>query len=153
MRVCCFQPSLAVLERVVFPSSFPCVLTAMACSVVQLARRALVKFLLALAAACSVAVSVTQQSSDAQVGVAYRRIVKVVHPDKGGKVEDAQAAGRQRKVGSCKARCRCRSASRKQGSGATAQVTAQASRWRLMGDRSCGDCGPEGGPQQQVFGH
>jgi hypothetical protein len=62
----------------------------MACSAVQLARRALVKLLLALVTACSVTVSVTQQSSDAQVGVAYRRIVKVVHQDKGGKVEDAQ---------------------------------------------------------------
>ncbi len=41
----------------------------------------------------------------------------------------SKAAGRQRKVGSCKARCRCRSASPKEGSRATAQATAQASRW------------------------
>jgi hypothetical protein len=90
MRVCFVVSHLLLCLSVRVPIAISFVVTAMACSAVQVARRALVKLLLALAAACSVTVSVTQQSSDVQVGVAYWRIVKVVHPDKGGKAEDAQ---------------------------------------------------------------
>jgi hypothetical protein len=58
--------------------------------VVQTARRELVKVLLALASAYSVALALKQDATDAQVSSAFRRVVKAVHPDKGGKVECAQ---------------------------------------------------------------
>jgi hypothetical protein len=63
---------------------------AMPCSAVQVARRELVKLLMALASAYSVVLALTREATDAQVSSAFRRVIKAVHRDKGGKVEDAQ---------------------------------------------------------------
>ena len=56
----------------------------------QLAKRALVKVLLALAAVYGLVVSVSRDSADDAVKAAYRRVVKRAHPDKGGALADAQ---------------------------------------------------------------
>ena len=57
---------------------------------VQTAHRALVVVLLALAAVYSLVLVVTRDSPDRDVVLAYRRVVRKAHPDKGGKTEDAQ---------------------------------------------------------------
>lgn len=62
----------------------------MPCSAGQIARRALVRVLLSLAAAYGVPLGLERDASDTQVAAAYRRVVKAVHPDKGGNVSDAQ---------------------------------------------------------------
>ena len=62
----------------------------MAASLVLLAKRALVSLLLALAQQHGVRVSVTRDSADTAVEAAFRAVVKKVHPDKGGRVADAQ---------------------------------------------------------------
>ena len=56
----------------------------------QTARRALVKVLLSLAAVYAVLLSVTRESNDADVLAGYRKVVRKVHPDKGGQTADAQ---------------------------------------------------------------
>ena len=56
----------------------------------QAARRSLVRVLLALAATYGVTLSLTKDSGDAQVITAHRKVVRKVHPDKGGKTADAQ---------------------------------------------------------------
>ena len=53
----------------------------------QLAKRAFVKVLLALAAQYSVSLQLTRDSPDAHLLPAFRRVVKKVHPDKGGREE------------------------------------------------------------------
>ena len=57
-------------------------------STTQLAKRALVKVLLALASAYYLTVCVNRDSSDAAVRAAYKRVLLKVHPDKGGSNED-----------------------------------------------------------------
>jgi len=62
----------------------------MAASLVLLAKRALVSLLLALAQQHGVRVTVTRDSADSAVEAAFRAVVRKVHPDKGGRVADAQ---------------------------------------------------------------
>ena len=62
----------------------------MVASKVLVAKRALVKLLLALAAAYSLVLNVNRDTSDADVLKAYRRVALKVHPDKGGGVADMQ---------------------------------------------------------------
>ena len=57
---------------------------------VQLAKRTLVSLLRSLGRAYGVPLTVTRDSADSAVTAAYRRNVLKVHPDKGGRVEDAQ---------------------------------------------------------------
>jgi tRNA G26 N,N-dimethylase Trm1 len=57
-------------------------------SVVEKAKRALVKVLLALAAAYNVRVQVQRDSSERVVTTAFKRVALKVHPDKGGTAED-----------------------------------------------------------------
>ena len=56
----------------------------------QLAKRAFVKVLPALAAAYGPELHLNRDSGDDAVSAAYRRVMKRVHPDKGGPVADAQ---------------------------------------------------------------
>ena len=56
----------------------------MVASAVQVAKRALVSLLLALAHQYGVCVKVTRESPDPLVEKAFRCIIKKVHPDKGG---------------------------------------------------------------------
>ena len=62
----------------------------MVLSAFQIAKRAFVKILLTFAAQYQVSLAVTRDSADKEVLAAYRRLVKRVHPDKGGKKEDQQ---------------------------------------------------------------
>ena len=57
---------------------------------IALAKRALVSLLLAFAQQYNVSVNVNRDSSDQGVEAAFRSVVKKVHPDKGGRVADAQ---------------------------------------------------------------
>ena len=59
-------------------------------SVVEQAKRALVAALKSLARTYGVRVDLTQDSSDAAVSSAYRRVFRRAHPDKGGSAEHAQ---------------------------------------------------------------
>ena len=68
----------------------------MVASAVQVAKRALVSLLLALAHQYGVCVKVTRESPDPLVEKAFRCIIKKVHPDKGGCVEHAQQLQRAR---------------------------------------------------------
>ena len=56
----------------------------------QLATRALVQVLLALAAAYGVDLRVNRDSSEDAIKDAHRSVVRRVHPDKGGALADAQ---------------------------------------------------------------
>ena len=56
----------------------------------QLAKRAFVKVLLVLAATYGFSLHINRDSGDDAVSAAYRRVMKRVHPDKGGAVADAQ---------------------------------------------------------------
>ena len=56
----------------------------------QVAKRAFIKLILALAASYTVSVLLTRESTDSQVVSAFRRLVKRAHPDKGGRTEDVQ---------------------------------------------------------------
>ena len=62
----------------------------MGLSVVQAAKRAFVKVILALALQYELALKVNRDSEDNEVLAAYRRLSKKVHPDKGGRTEDQQ---------------------------------------------------------------
>ena len=62
----------------------------MVLSAVQIATRAFVKILLALAAQYQVSSKISRDSADKEILAAYRRVAKKVHPDKGGKKEDQQ---------------------------------------------------------------
>ena len=57
-------------------------------STTQLAKRAFVRVLLALASAYLLSITVNRDSSDASVRAAYRRVLLKVHPDKGGSNDD-----------------------------------------------------------------
>ena len=50
---------------------------------VQIAKRALVSLLLALAQEYGVCLTLKREDSDALINAAYRKVVKRVHPDKG----------------------------------------------------------------------
>ena len=56
----------------------------------QLAKRAFVKVLLALAVTYGSSLHINRDSADDAVSAAYRRVTKRAHPDKGGPVADAQ---------------------------------------------------------------
>ncbi len=60
-------------------------------STVDLAKRALVKLLLQLAAAYHIALSLTRDSPATAVKSAFRKVAVKAHPDKGGGVEHQQA--------------------------------------------------------------
>ena len=62
----------------------------MVVSAPQLAKRAFVKILIAFATQYHVALTLTRESADKDILAAYRRLLKKVHPDKGGKKEDQQ---------------------------------------------------------------
>ena len=62
----------------------------MAATPLQLAKRAFVKVLLELASQYCVSLQLTRDSPDAHLLPAFRRVVKKVHPDKGGREEDAK---------------------------------------------------------------
>ena len=62
----------------------------MVVSAVQQAKRLFVGLLLALAKQFSVPLDLRRESEDAQVQAAFRKVVRKVHPDKGGNVRDAQ---------------------------------------------------------------
>ena len=62
----------------------------MVLSAVQIAKRAFVKILIAIATQYQVSVNVSRDSPDKEILAAYRRVVKKVHPDKGGRKEDQQ---------------------------------------------------------------
>ena len=66
-----------------------CVIMAGA-SPVQLAKRAFVVVLRALAAVYTIGLSVTRDSSDRDVEKAFRKVAARVHPDKGGSTSDSQ---------------------------------------------------------------
>ena len=71
----------------------------MVLSAVQIAKRAFVKILLAFATQCQVSVNVSRDSADKDILAAYRRVVKKVHPDKGGKKEDQQKLQDAKRMG------------------------------------------------------
>ena len=60
------------------------------CSPVQLAKRALVVLLRALAITYGLQLDVTRDSSDDVVTKAFRKLAVKVHPDKGGSTQDSQ---------------------------------------------------------------
>ena len=62
----------------------------MVLSAAQIATRAFVKILVAFAAQYQVSVTISRDSSGKDILATYRRVVKKVHPDKGGKKEDQQ---------------------------------------------------------------
>ena len=62
----------------------------MPASQLQLAKRAFVRVLLALAAACGAHLSVHRDSDDTALLKAYKCMIRKVHPDKGGRTKDAQ---------------------------------------------------------------
>ena len=57
---------------------------------VQVAKRSLVKVLLALAVVYNVTLSISHDSADAGIPRAYKKVVLKTHPDKGGTVTDHQ---------------------------------------------------------------
>ena len=59
-------------------------------SAVELAKRALSAALKSVARTYDVRVDLTQDSTDAEVRSAYRRVFRRAHPDKGGSAEHAQ---------------------------------------------------------------
>ena len=61
----------------------------MAASVVQLAKRAFIRVLLAVAAQYQVPLNINRDALDKDVVAAYRCLARRVHPDKGGRHEDA----------------------------------------------------------------
>ena len=71
----------------------------MVLSAVQIAKRAFVKILLAFAIQYQVSVNVSRDSADKDILAAYRRVVKKVHPDKGGKKEDQQKLQDAKRMG------------------------------------------------------
>ena len=56
----------------------------------QLAKRAFVKLLLALAAVYGLVVNITRDSADTEIVSAFKRVARKAHPDKGGSNEDSQ---------------------------------------------------------------
>ena len=71
----------------------------MACSPVQLAKRALVTLLLALARQYAMpALPLSRDSPDKVVMESFKKVAKKVHPDKGGATEDAQKLNEAREA-------------------------------------------------------
>ena len=68
-------------------------------SVVELAKRALAAALKSVARIYDVRVDLNQDSTDAAVRSAYRRVFRRAHPDKGGFAEHAQRLSRAK--GAC----------------------------------------------------
>ena len=64
-------------------------------SVVELAKRALAAALKSVARTYDVRVDLNQDSTDAAVRSAYRRVFRRAHPDKGGSVEHAWVGSEQ----------------------------------------------------------
>ena len=64
---------------------------AMATSISQLAKRAFLTILLALARQYGVDTGVGRDSEDSLLDAAFRKVIRRVHPDKGGKTQDAQS--------------------------------------------------------------
>ena len=62
----------------------------MVVSAAQQAKRAFVKVILFLVASYCIQVAVSRESTDGEVLRGFRRLVKLVHPDKGGRTEDVQ---------------------------------------------------------------
>ena len=56
----------------------------------QVAKRALVKLLMTMAAMYGLNLGVSRSSPDAEVTRAYRQAMKKIHPDKGGNPQHAQ---------------------------------------------------------------
>ena len=56
----------------------------------EVAKRAFVSLLLVLARSYSLAVDVRRESPDADLLRAFKRVSRVVHPDKGGRLQDQQ---------------------------------------------------------------
>ena len=54
-------------------------------------RRALVKVLVSSASLYGVLLLARRESTDDQVLAGYKKLIRKVHPDKGGKTEDAKA--------------------------------------------------------------
>ena len=55
-----------------------------------MAKRALVKLLLRLAVAYHLVVSINRDADDDKVKAVFRKVVLKAHPDKGGRLADAQ---------------------------------------------------------------
>ena len=60
----------------------------MGASAAQLAKRALVSLIRALAVQYHVLISLSRESSDGEVTKAFRKVALKAHPDKGGREED-----------------------------------------------------------------
>ena len=56
----------------------------------QLARRAFVQVLLALAISYGLVLGITRDSPDEALKAAFRKVIKKAHPDKGGRTDDAK---------------------------------------------------------------
>ena len=92
----------------------------MVLSAAQIAKRAFVRILLAFATQYQVSLSVSRDSADKEILTAYRRLVKKVHPDKGGKKED------QQKLQNAKVEWEGAAASARKGAGRPRQSHAKA---------------------------
>ena len=114
----------------------------MPASAAQQARRAFVKVLLALAAVYGVALSLSQRASDADLVAGYRKLVRRVHPDKGGSVQDMQRlqgakdAWEDAKCGASAGRPRAGAGSAASGPASQPQATAGQGRHRDGGGQS-----------------
>ena len=62
----------------------------MVAGALQVATRAFVRALLDLARRYAVSAEVNRDSSEVQLLAAYKRLLRKVHPDKGGRTEDQQ---------------------------------------------------------------
>ena len=85
-------------QRAAAPQPAPTCFAAMPLSCLVRAQRALVSVLLVLARAHGVVVPVTRESTEAEVAKAYRRVAKLVHPDKGGRKRDFQELQAKKEV-------------------------------------------------------
>ena len=96
----------------------------------QKAKRALVSLLKVLAAAYNCVVDVSRESSDKDVTVAFRKLSRRVHPDKGGCTADQQRlnaayADWQRESRNAPGRGGCRKPSSQAAHGAAAPIVPQ----------------------------
>ena len=62
----------------------------MPCSLVQVAKRALVRLLITFATTYEISLNLSRDSPDQALRAAYKRVIVRVHPDKGGNVEHAK---------------------------------------------------------------
>ena len=61
----------------------------MPCSLVQVAKRALVRLLITFATTYEISLNLSRDSPDQALRAAYKRVIVRVHPDKGGNVDYA----------------------------------------------------------------